>query len=137
MVVHPVSLQAAALDDAEDGLQAKFSIPYLAAFTLLHGPRVESFGGVDDGRGAPRPSTVYGSSGRRAARVGGPASTSGGQDVRVVEAALGSPARPMTQAQLAGKVRELAGRALEGVLDDPAGPPEMYWRRSGCKLAAP
>ena len=49
MTVHPVSLQAAAHGpEPKDGLEAKFSIPYLTAFTLLHGPpRVESFDAVD------------------------------------------------------------------------------------------
>ena len=49
VTVHPVSLQAAAHGpEPKDGLEAKFSIPYLTAFTLLHGPpRVESFDAVD------------------------------------------------------------------------------------------
>ncbi len=49
MTVHPVSLQAAAVGpEPADGLQAKFSIPYLTAYTLMHGPpTVESFGSVD------------------------------------------------------------------------------------------
>ena len=49
VTVHPVSLQAAAVGpEPEDGLQAKFSIPYLTAYTLLHGPPVvESFDSVD------------------------------------------------------------------------------------------
>ena len=37
VVVHPVSRAAAALDDVSDGLQARFSIPYLTAFALLRG----------------------------------------------------------------------------------------------------
>ncbi len=49
VTVHPVSLQAAGEGpEPADGLQAKFSIPYLTAYTLLHGPpAVESFDGVD------------------------------------------------------------------------------------------
>ena len=48
VVVHPVARQAAALDDVADGLQAKFSIPYLVAFALLRGaPRHRDFGAVD------------------------------------------------------------------------------------------
>jgi hypothetical protein len=35
-----------------------------------------------------------------------------------LEAALGSPRRPMTEDQLDGKMRALAGDALDGVLDD-------------------
>ena len=53
--VHPLSLEAAAEDEPADGLQAKFSIPYLIAFTLLHGaPTVASFDGVDAERGGAR-----------------------------------------------------------------------------------
>ena len=49
MTVHPVSLQAAGVGaEPADGLQAKFSIPYLTAYTLLHGPPdVDSFRSVD------------------------------------------------------------------------------------------
>src|SRR3954464_10004012 len=49
LVVPPLSLQAAAYGpEPADGLQAKFSIPYCAAFTLLNGsPHVESFYEVD------------------------------------------------------------------------------------------
>ena len=47
--VHRFCLHAAALGpDVADGLQAKFSIPYLTAYTLLHGPpSVDSFAAVD------------------------------------------------------------------------------------------
>src|SRR4051794_36030918 len=37
VVVHPRARQAAAYDDVTDGLQAKFSIPYLVAFALQRG----------------------------------------------------------------------------------------------------
>ena len=48
VAVHPLSRQAAGLDGVRDGLQAKFSIPYLTAYALLHGaPRLASFDGVD------------------------------------------------------------------------------------------
>src|SRR4051794_6926447 len=47
VVVHPVSRLTAFRDDVSTGLEAKFSIPYLVAFTLLHGaPGVADFGGV-------------------------------------------------------------------------------------------
>ena len=57
VTVHPVSLQAAAEGpEPADGLQAKFSIPYLTAFTLLHGPPdVESFAPGRPRCGAARP----------------------------------------------------------------------------------
>src|SRR5262245_58351771 len=39
VIAHPVSRQAAGYDGVETPLQAKFSIPYTTAYTLLHGPR--------------------------------------------------------------------------------------------------
>ena len=95
MTVHPVSLQAAALGpEPADGLQAKFSIPYLTAYTLLNGPPVvDSFE-----RSTPPPS-----SGRESievltdARCSSPSSCCprGGEELIRVEAALGSPQQPM------------------------------------------
>jgi 2-methylcitrate dehydratase PrpD len=122
VIVHPRSRQAAWLDDVEDGLQAKFSIPYLTAFTLLHGPPgVRAFDAVD---GEARvvaarvvsvrlDDTLLESEARleREGRV-----------VARVEYAIGSPARPLDDARLAAKVEELAGDRLEGVLRDPTRP---------------
>ena len=49
VLAHPVSRQAAGYDDVETPLQAKFSIPYTTAYTLLHGgPRVDAFDALDD-----------------------------------------------------------------------------------------
>ena len=46
--VHPVARRAAAYDDVADGLQAKFSIPYLVAYVVLHGePEPAGFDSVD------------------------------------------------------------------------------------------
>jgi len=121
--VHPVSLQAASLFDVEDGLQAKFSIPYLTAYTLLNGPPgVESFRGVDQqarrlANERVRLETDEGLLESEAVLM------AGGKEFQI-EAALGSPAHPMTEEQLAGKVRALAGTRLEGVLDDPLRPAE-------------
>jgi hypothetical protein len=47
---------------------------------------------------------------------------SAGETIARVETALGSPARPMDAVQLRRKVRDLAGQALDGLLDDPALP---------------
>ena len=124
VAAHPVCLHAASLGpDVADGLQAKFSIPYLAAYTLLRGPpRVESFATVE-------PDAL-----RLAERVRvrtDPCLLESealleveGEQLGHIEAALGSPARPMDEARLAHKVRQLAGERLDGVLDDrerPAG----------------
>jgi aconitate decarboxylase len=118
VVVNPVSLKAAPFGRPEDGLQAKFSIPYLTGFTLLHGPpRVESFEGVDAEAAALGESRVRIETDPQLreseARLLGP----DGELARV-EAALGSPWRPMTGQQLEAKIRDLAGERLAGALDD-------------------
>jgi 2-methylcitrate dehydratase PrpD len=118
VVVHPVALQTAWRTDVATGLEAKFSIPYLTAFTLLHGePRVESFAAVDTearalaaDRVAVRTDPGLGES---EARI-----VAGGVELARVDAALGSPARPMDEPARAAKVRALAGDRLAGALDD-------------------
>ncbi len=116
--VHPVSQQAAACGPRPlDGLQAKFSIPYLAAYTLQNGPpRVESFNEVD-------PSAV--ALAEDGVRVGTDPDlreseaivSIDGRDFRV-EAALGSPARPLRPDQLQSKLTELSDDRLDGALED-------------------
>jgi 2-methylcitrate dehydratase PrpD len=122
VVVHPVARQAAALDDVTDGLQAKFSISYLVAFALLHGaPGHRDFDTVDaEARALARDSitiAVDPALEEMEARI-----ESGGETIARVETALGSPARPMNATQLQEKLRSLAGRDLDGVLDDPSVP---------------
>jgi 2-methylcitrate dehydratase PrpD len=121
VAVHPVSRQAAALDEVADGLQAKFSIPYLTAYALLRGaPRLDSFEHVDGETAAlarrvrVRTDPALGPSeaileldGRAAARITAP---------------RGSPANPLDAAALAAKVHSLAGNALDGALHDPERP---------------
>jgi 2-methylcitrate dehydratase PrpD len=116
--VHPVSLLAAAQGpEPATGLAAKFSIPYLTAFTLLHGPpAVDSFDAVD-------PAAV-----ERARRIEVRADASlaesefvlesGGDELARVEAARGSPQRPLDAAALRAKVESLNGPALDD-LDRP------------------
>jgi 2-methylcitrate dehydratase PrpD len=118
VTVHPLSLQAAAVGpEPADGLQAKFSIPYLTAYTLLHGPPgVESFARIDPDaveraraielRTDPsllESECVLGDDDREVARV---------------RAARGSPANPMDGATLRAKVEKLAGADLAAALDD-------------------
>ena len=118
IAVPPISLQAAIYGpEPADGLQAKFSIPYCTAFTLLKGPpRVESFREVD-----PEVVALASSAVRVRARDGMLESeavlSADGAEVRV-EAALGSPQRPMDTDALAAKLRGLAGERLDGALDD-------------------
>jgi 2-methylcitrate dehydratase PrpD len=122
LTVHPVGLHAASLGpDVADGLQAKFSFSYLTAFTLLHGPpRVESFDAVEpEARRLASRVDVRTDSGLLESEA---LLEIGGERVGHVEAALGSPARPMDEAQLARKVSDLAGDRLDGVLDDRGRP---------------
>jgi 2-methylcitrate dehydratase PrpD len=118
--VHPMARAAAARDDVSDGLQAKFSIPYLAAFALLRGaPAVSDFGKVDEQvRDLARRIGVHTDSAlsemEARLEVGG--------RIAQVESPLGSPGRPMDESALLRKVRDLAGDRLDGVLEDPAAP---------------
>jgi 2-methylcitrate dehydratase PrpD len=121
VVVHPVSLKAASYDDVSDGLQAKFSIPYLTAFTLLNGPPgVADFDAVDDAarRLAAERVEVRSDPGLLESEV---VLLADGREVRV-EAAEGSPGRPLSAAVHAAKLRDLAGDRLDGALDDPDRP---------------
>ena len=103
-------------------LQAKFSIPYLTAFALLHGAP----GAATSTASTPRRRALARDSVRVAVEpaLGEMAATieSGGETLAQVETALGSPARPMDAEQLRDKLRELAGERLDGMLDDLAVP---------------
>jgi 2-methylcitrate dehydratase PrpD len=117
VVVHPRARQAAAYDDVSDGLQAKFSIPYLVAFALLRGePAPASFDAVDPEVRAFASRTISVRTdealGEAAARVLG----------IEVPFSPGSPQSPLPPERLAAKVRGLAGERLDGLLDDPARP---------------
>ncbi len=116
VTVHPLARQAAAHDDAADGLQAKFSIPYVAAWTRRHGPPgLEAFARADDEvRVLAREVAVVidSSLGEWEARIGGVQ----------VEHAPGSPQHPLDEATLSAKIHDLAGDRLDGILDDPDRP---------------
>ena len=121
MLAHPVSRQAAGYDDVETPLQAKFSIPYTTAYTLLHGrPRVDAFGALDDAtrelasRIDVRTDTALGESQF--------ALLAGDEELARVDAARGSPEQPLGVEELRAKVRDLAGERLDGVLDDAGRP---------------
>ena len=118
VVVHPVSLQAAAHGpEPADGLEAKFSIPYLTAYTLAHGPpRVESFDAVDP-QVVERARVIEVRSDPRL-RESEFVLEAGGEELARVEAARGSPERPMDAAALREKLDGLAGPELAGALDD-------------------
>jgi len=120
VAVHPVSLQAAAVGPfPEDGLQAKFSIPYLAAYTLLYGPPgLESFDEID--AKALRLAATIEVRADGALLESEAVLTANGEEIARVEAALGSPGRPMDAKALRAKVAALAGDELYGALDDRA-----------------
>ncbi len=118
---HPVSRQAAGYDGVETPLQAKFSIPYTTAYTLLYGgPRVDAFGALDDdarevaSRIEVRTDPELGESEF--------ALLAGDEELAHVDAARGAPEHPMSVEALGAKVHDLAGERLDGVLDDAERP---------------
>jgi 2-methylcitrate dehydratase PrpD len=121
VVVHPVARRAAAYDDVANGLEAKFSIPYLVAFVALRGePEPSSFD-----RLSPEVQTVA----KRirvttdeALRETEAVLIADGEEVARVPASRGSPERPLTPDQLAAKCERLAGDRLDGILADRDAP---------------
>ena len=108
VLAHPVSRQAAGYDAVETPLQAKFSIPYTTAFTLLHGgPRVDDFGALDPAaqelatRISVRTDPALGESEF--------ALFAGDEELARVDAARGSPLHPLSASDLRAKVHDLAG----------------------------
>ena len=122
VVVHPLSRQAAPYDDPQTPLQAKFSIPYTTAFTLLYGaPTVDAFAALEPAARALARERVRVKTDTALAESEAVLRLDGAEAARVT-VALGSPERPMDAAQLAAKVHDLAGDRLAGILDDPARP---------------
>jgi len=121
VVVHPRARQAAMHDDVANGLEAKFSIPYVVAYTFMRGrPGLSAFASVDAEARAFGMRSVQvredPALGEMEALV-----EAGGEQVRVARP-LGSPGRPLEGDRLGAKVRELAGTRLDGALDDPRVP---------------
>jgi 2-methylcitrate dehydratase PrpD len=119
--VHPTARRAAHLDGVENGLEAKFSIPYCVAHTISNGPPgLRDFGALDLAtRERSRLVTVeLDSSLPEFAAV----LVASGEPVARLEAPMGSPERPIPPSELAEKVSELTGDNLTGVLDDLAIP---------------
>jgi 2-methylcitrate dehydratase PrpD len=121
VAVHRLSLQAAPVEIPGDGLEAKFSIPYLTAFALLHGaPAPSDFARVDETAASlAERITVRADSGLDESEA---VLLSGGRELARVRAARGSPSRPLDARALAAKRRSLAGERLEGALEDRGAP---------------
>jgi 2-methylcitrate dehydratase PrpD len=120
--VHPISLQAAPYEVPLTPLEGKFSIPYTVAFTFLHGPpTVDDFRGLDGDALGLTPWIVVSAD----EQLGESEAVVAAEDREAVriEAALGSPERPMDPSQLHEKVVSLAREGLESLVSDhiPAG----------------
>jgi len=118
VTVHPVSRQAAALDAVRDGLEAKFSIPYLTAYALLYGaPGVDDFARVDEpaarlaSRIAVRTDPAFAPDEALVTIDGEPAGH--------IRHPRGCPVCPLDDTALQAKVHALAGTALDGALENP------------------
>ena len=119
VLAHPVSRQAAGYDGVETPLQAKFSIPYTTAFTLLRGgPRVDDFAALDPEvqalaeRISVRTDPALGESEF--------ALFAGDDELARVDAARGSPLHPLSPEDLETKIHDLAGDRFDE-LPDSAG----------------
>jgi 2-methylcitrate dehydratase PrpD len=135
VIVHPVARQAAYLDDVRDGLSAKFSIPYCVAHTLLHGPPgVRDFAEVDE-RVRAR-SRLVGVEVDRSLPEFGAVLTLGDAEIVRVPCPRGAPERPVEASDLAAKVSDLAGRRLDGILDDPGMPAATALDAAGLRSPA-
>lgn len=132
VTVHPIAVAAAPFSaEVSTGLEAKFSIPYTTAITLLRGaPGVEDFRAVD-------PEVVALASRHVQVRTDAGMAESeavlagAGLDPVRVEAALGSPLRPMGPDALEDKLRGLAGDRLDGALDDAERPARSLLEAAG------
>jgi 2-methylcitrate dehydratase PrpD len=129
VVAHPVSRQAAGYDGVETPLQAKFSIPYTTAFTLLHGgPRVDDFAALDPEvqrlaeRIAVRTDPGLGESEF--------ALLAGDEELARVDAARGSPLHPLGEDDRRAKVHDLAGDRFDELPGSAAELLTRLWRSS-------
>ena len=130
VAVHPTARRAAPHDDVADGLQAKFSIPYTTAYTLLYGPPgVDSFARPDEAARALAAERIRVRTDPALAETEARIEASGTVAAEV-RYARGSPQRPMDATALAGKVDQLAPQ-LAGALDDVGAPASAVARAAG------
>jgi 2-methylcitrate dehydratase PrpD len=134
VTVHPRARQAAHIDLVEDGLSAKFSIPYCVALAIVRGtPRVRDFASVD-AEVLERSRSVQVVADPSLPEFGAVLAVEGSELARV-EAPPGSPGRPAGEAQLAGKISDLAGARLRDVLTDDAVPAAAVLAAAGLSPA--
>jgi len=133
--VHPLARQAAHLDDVENGLAAKFSIPYCVAHALVHGPpRVRDFAALDaETRERARKVTVVND---ESLPEFGAVLAAAGREWTRIPCPQGAPGRPAAPSDLAAKVVDLAGERLDGVLDDLDAPAMVAVDAAGLGAAA-
>jgi 2-methylcitrate dehydratase PrpD len=117
VLTHPVSRQAASYDAVETPLQAKFSIPYTTAYTLLHGgPRVDDFAALDsETQTLAERITVRTDDALQESEF---ALLAGDEELARVDAARGSPQHPLSASELQDKVHDLAGDRFDELADD-------------------
>ena len=133
--VHPVSRQAAHLDAVGDGLSAKFSIPYCVGFTLLHGPpRIQDFKALDRAAAgvAERVEVALDSS----LPEFGAVLSHAGRELASIACPRGAPERPVSAAELAAKVADLADARLTEALADLEAPAAEVLRAAGLLTGA-
>ena len=132
VVVHPRARQAAWYDEVEDGLQAKFSIPYLTAYTVLHSPPTTpaAFDEVDPEAAAlaAKRVTVKTDPGLGEAEA---VLLRDGEEAARVPFATGSPEQPMSPERLAQKAAELGAAEFAACLDDLERPAAELARAAG------
>jgi len=116
VLAHPVSRQAAGYNGVETPLQAKFSIPYTTAFTLLHGgPRVDDLAALDpEVQQLAERITVETDPALGESEF---ALLAGDEELARVDAARGSPQHPLSEPDLRAKVHDLAGDRFDDIAD--------------------
>jgi 2-methylcitrate dehydratase PrpD len=135
VAVHPVARKAANVDVVTDGLSARFSIPYCVAYTLIHGaPGISGLAAVDDV--AVAASRSVGVTEDESLPEFGAVLTAGGSELARVLCPRGAPERPVTPAELAAKVADLAGDRLTVVLEDLGAPAADALRAAGLAAEA-
>jgi 2-methylcitrate dehydratase PrpD len=138
VVVHPRARAAARYDDVETGLEAKFSIPYLTAYTLLHGPPTApaAFASVDADARALAAERVRVRTDATLGEAEAVLLADGDGELARVPASSGSPDNPLPAERLRAKVSELARGKLDDALADPARPAAELLRQAGLEPSA-